>query len=69
MTLVEYFRNQPRGSKAALAEKLGISRTWMSQILSGRRLPSPSLANQIEQLTGVKRETLRPDLFGGIRES
>ncbi len=69
MKLKDYFVRKPRGSKADLATKLGISRTWMSQIISGRRVCSAELAVAIEQLTlgEVKRVDLRPDLFGENR--
>jgi DNA-binding transcriptional regulator YdaS (Cro superfamily) len=69
MKLSQYFASKPRGSKADLATKLGISRTWMSQIISGRRICSAELALAIEQLTlgEVKRVDMRPDLFGETR--
>ena len=67
MTLTEYFSTKPRGCKLELATKLGISKTWMSLIISKRQPPSPQLCNAIEQHTNgqVTRETLRPDIFGG----
>lgn len=66
MTLVDYFEGKPRGAKIALARKLGVSKTWLSLIISGRQLPSPELARDIEVHTGrkVKRADLRPDIFG-----
>lgn len=64
MTLQQYFEDKPRGSKAALARDLGITKTWLSLIVSGRALPSPNLCLEIERRTGVRREVLRPDLFG-----
>ena len=50
----------------ATARKLGISKTWFSLICTGRQLPSPELARDIELHTGrkVKRAELRPDIFG-----
>ena len=50
----------------AMARKLGISKTWFSQVVTGRKLPSPELARDIESHTGrkVKRADLRPDIFG-----
>ena len=50
----------------AFARKLGISKTWLSLIVTGRQLPSPQLARDIELHTGrkVKRAELRPDIFG-----
>jgi DNA-binding transcriptional regulator YdaS (Cro superfamily) len=66
MTLNEFFEGKPRGTKIALARKLGISKTWFSLICTGRQLPSPELARDIEIHTGrkVKRAELRPDIFG-----
>jgi DNA-binding transcriptional regulator YdaS (Cro superfamily) len=68
MTLEEYFRDKPRGVKADLARELGISKTWMSLLTSGRSVPSPELAHLIERLTKgqVTRKELRPDVFGRI---
>jgi|TARA_R110000868_G_scaffold159192_4_gene387825 DNA-binding transcriptional regulator YdaS (Cro superfamily) len=65
MTLAEYFQSKPRGSKVAMAKKLGISKNWLSQIISWAKLPSPEISVQIEHLTdgSVKRHELRPDLF------
>jgi DNA-binding transcriptional regulator YdaS (Cro superfamily) len=65
MTLKEFFRGKPRGSKAEMCLRLGITRTWMSQIVSGRRVPSPELCVSIESVTlgQVTRADLRPDLF------
>ncbi len=64
MTLQEYFSDKPYGAKAALARDLRITKTWLSLVISGRSLPSATLCLDIERLTGVRRETLRPDLFG-----
>jgi DNA-binding transcriptional regulator YdaS (Cro superfamily) len=68
MTLQEFFVGKKRGAKDALAKELGISRTWMSQIISGREVCSPELAVEIERLTNgeVTRRDLRPDLFGEV---
>jgi DNA-binding transcriptional regulator YdaS (Cro superfamily) len=68
MTLEEFFRDKPRGAKIALARKVGISKTWMSLLTSGRQVPSPELAHSLERHTNgqVRRADLRPDLFGRI---
>jgi DNA-binding transcriptional regulator YdaS (Cro superfamily) len=68
MTLEEYFKDKPRGAKVDLARALGISKTWMSLLTSGRSVPSPELAHSIERHTHgkVTRKELRPDLFGRI---
>ena len=69
MTLQEYFQDKPRGAQIALARKLGVSKTWMSLLTTGRDVPSAGLALMIEKFTDgkVKRKTLRPDLFGEIK--
>ena len=69
MTLSEFFETKPRGAKLAMARRLGISKTWMSLIISGRQMPSPVLSVAIERYNKgqVKRTTLRPDIFGEIK--
>ena len=69
MTLKDYFKDKPRGAQVELARKLGVSKTWMSLLVSGREVPSAGLALMIEKFTHgkVKRKTLRPDLFGEIK--
>jgi DNA-binding transcriptional regulator YdaS (Cro superfamily) len=67
MQLKEYFENKPHGSKADFAKSLGVTKTWLSLIMSGRKTPSPFLCIEIERLTKkkVKRKELRPDIFIG----
>lgn len=69
MTLTEFFKDKPRGAKIAMARKLGLSKTWMSLIISGRALASPELCGAIERFTKgqVPRTTLRPDIFGDLK--
>lgn len=52
-----------RGRGAEIAAALGIPPSYLSQILSGHRSPSPKLCVQIEQVTEgvVRRWHLRPD--------
>jgi len=68
MTLHEFFAPQKKGAKIAMARELGISKTWLSLIISGRQVPSAVLAVAIERYTHgqVQRTMLRPDLFGEI---
>jgi DNA-binding transcriptional regulator YdaS (Cro superfamily) len=54
MTLQEYFATQPHGAKAAMARSVGISKTWLSQIITKRRKPSLSLAVAISNYTKSK---------------
>jgi DNA-binding transcriptional regulator YdaS (Cro superfamily) len=65
MTLQEYFSNKGRGAKAEMATALGISRTWLSLVITERQPPSAELAVAIEKYTKgkVKRKVLRPDIF------
>jgi DNA-binding transcriptional regulator YdaS (Cro superfamily) len=68
MDLKEYFSTEPMGARTEMANYLGISRTWMSQLIHGHKKPSAELCVQIEKATQglVKREVLRPDLFAEI---
>lgn len=68
MNLKDYFAQRPRGAKALMAERLGISRTWMAQIINEQVVPSAPLAVLIHQLTEgqVSKESLRPDIFGDV---
>jgi len=68
MTLTEYFQDKPRGTKHDFAMRLGVSKTWLSLVISNKRKCSPKLARQIERITAglVKRKDLRPDVFGAI---
>ena len=67
MQLREYFDGKPHGSKVEFAKSLGITKTWLSLIMSGRKIPSVTLCLEIEKLTKrkVKRKELRPDIFMG----
>ena len=66
MTLAEYCATQPRGAKKRLAIRLGITSTWMSLLISGKRSPSVDLAIRIERETDrfVTRRDLLPKVFG-----
>ena len=65
MTLTEYFSTEPRGSKIEMAEYLGISQTWLSLIMSGRKRASATICIKIEEATQklVTRKDLRQDIF------
>ena len=58
------FRETREMSQKALAALLGTSAGYLHDLESGRRRPSPALANRIERLTGIPREALLPDVFG-----
>lgn len=47
-TLNEYLRDRPKGE---FADRLGINRAYLSQILSGYRTPSFKLMRRIEEET------------------
>lgn len=70
MTLTEYFKDEPRGAKAEMAEYLKITPTWLSQLMKGERRASAALCMKIEKATCgmVKRKDLRPDLFGTVKK-
>jgi DNA-binding transcriptional regulator YdaS (Cro superfamily) len=65
MDLKAYTEKLPHGGTTALAERLGISRVYLSQLSARQRgrEPSPELCVQIEIATehAVHRWDLRPD--------
>lgn len=65
MTLQEYFIDQPRGAKVKMARALGVTKNWVSQLLTGEKRPSPALAVAISKYTKgvVTKKNLRPDIF------
>lgn len=65
MNLREYFATEPRGSKVEMAKYLGITATYMSLLIHGKRRPSPSMMMSIERATQnlVTRQEMRPDLY------
>jgi DNA-binding transcriptional regulator YdaS (Cro superfamily) len=68
LTLTEYFSTEPLGAKVEMAMYLGVSATWLSMLIHGRRLASAKLCVQIEKATQglVTRKELRPDLYGDV---
>jgi len=65
MTLQKWFADKPLGSKVEMTRALGISKTYMSLLISEKETPSAAMAVLIHQYTQgeVSREELRPDLF------
>ena len=65
MTLKEYILKSDRGAAAILAEKLGISPSYLSQLASGKAPISVERAVEIWQLTDgvVTREEMFPDSY------
>lgn len=65
MNLKKYFSDEPYGAKVEFARHFGITPTWLSLLISGKRKPSATLAKRIERDTrkAVTAKELRPDLF------
>jgi len=51
MTLEEYFKNKPRGAKAEMCRTLGITKSWLSLIIGGKKPAVKSLAILIMMYT------------------
>jgi DNA-binding transcriptional regulator YdaS (Cro superfamily) len=66
MNLKQYFKNLPRGSKKAFADKLKITPTYLGLLIRKARRASPALAKKIQAATNksVTAKELRPDVFG-----
>jgi transcriptional regulator with XRE-family HTH domain len=47
---------------AALGRSVGLTRSAICKMLSGDRLPSPTVAQNLSEVTGIPMTKLRPDL-------
>lgn len=54
------------GGRKALADLIGVTPQFVWQMQKGKRPIPPALCARIEAETGVKREVLRPDIFGAV---
>lgn len=52
------------GGQASLARMLGVSGSFVSQLVAGHRPVPAKKCAAIEKATGITREELRPDIFG-----
>ncbi len=50
---IDQYISHNRLNSKQLAHKLGISESYMCMLRSGRRRPSPDLAQKIETVTGI----------------
>ncbi|WPU24968.1 YdaS family helix-turn-helix protein [Cedecea neteri] len=62
MRLDDYLSKQPRGAARDLAAQLGISKSYLSQIATGKSPASPARCIEIEKATDseVTRIDMRP---------
>jgi transcriptional regulator with XRE-family HTH domain len=56
------------GQQTQAADLLGIDRTYLSQLLAGKRQPGLTTAVSIERLTGIAIEAWLPQADGGTAE-
>ena len=56
-------------SPTELSQAAGISISYASEILAGKRRPSAALARLIEEKAGIPRHLLRPDIFDAPAEA
>ena len=66
MDLRTWLKNNKGNARAQLAENVGTSPAYLTQIAGGWRNPSPRLTLLIEEHTygQVTRYELRPDVYG-----
>jgi len=62
-TPLEAYRRLKGLKQRELAEKLGISGSCLCLLEAGKRQPGPTLAKRIEELLGIPKAQLRPDLW------
>ncbi|PXY91391.1 transcriptional regulator [Gilliamella apis] len=65
MKLSEYLSKLPRGGKSQLAEKVGVSKSFLRQMESGAAKIPIHVAKKIELYTSgnVSKNELRPDVW------
>jgi transcriptional regulator with XRE-family HTH domain len=51
---VEFWKNLSPGAKTALARRLRTSKSYLSQLAHGHRLPSPRMHELLEVVTGER---------------
>ena len=56
------------GSQKALADQLGVTPVTVHKILRGKLQPSWKLAARIEEVTGIPRSEIRPDIYADISD-
>lgn len=66
MKLTKHFSSKPRGYRTEFAKKIGVSKSFLSQIETGRAKAPIEIAKKIEEITNqqVKKSELRPDVWG-----
>lgn len=63
---IALYRSALDQTQEALAKLLGTTPATISRIESGLRQPSVALTLKIEQVTGIPRAKLRPDVYPEI---
>ena len=58
-----YLFSLDKGSRKALAKKLGTSIPYLEQISYGWRTPSPNFAKELAEQTGIPKSAFRPDIW------
>lgn len=63
MDLKTYFATKPRGTASRIAAAMGVSASYLSQMVKGESAISPARAVQFEQLTNgeCSRQDIKPD--------
>lgn len=64
MSGIEELKKQCR-TQCELADMLEVKQSTVSEWFSGKKNVSPKMAKKIEQMFGIARESIRPDVFGG----
>ena len=65
MDKAKYWRSLSSQQKQALADKLDVKKTYLSNVLNGFSRASSTLAKRISEETGnqITKKALRPDIF------
>ena len=58
-----YWCKNDVGNQRLLAEKLGVSFSFVSNIVQGRKQIPIERLKEISEITGIKAKDLRPDIY------
>jgi len=71
MDLIEYRQHHGPNAWHELADKVGTSHAYISQLAHGFRRPSPKMTTRLVRATNgeLTHVALRPDIYGALDQS
>lgn len=60
------WREKRKLTQKQAGKKIGVSQASYCRFEIGEEIPGPITARKIEEVIGIPKETLRPDVFGEV---